>query len=643
MEFETIKDQKGKDHIVFKGLDLSNDESIGDKFEDFEPLKKLGSGAFGEVLKVSSLINHKIYAMKILELKGDDNFTKAQKEDYYISEVNLLKKLDHPNIVKYYKSFRDDDKIYIIMEYFDNGDLEDYIDVLKYRKNQDKKEEIWNIFYQCMSGLHYIHSLAVIHRDIKPTNIFMTKNKVIKIGDFGASAIIGDKINMEKIHRLNYTQIGTEKYMAPELFKKILKYTSKIDIYSMGCVFYKICCLEDYQTEDYELIDGRYQTNIVVKKEIPTNYDADLMKIIKEMLNKDDNIRPDSGKVLEEVKFNYNKVFIQNSGFYSVLRCMANLPQIRNKYKKILNEDNKDDNSSKNSYSERFLYFVENEQNWIENITFFRNKMVEENNFLNNNKEISPSLIFSFIINKIHSELNRVENNEEEYKIQKKISDIELTKKPMKEEKVLREYINLHNANFNSIISKYFLGDMETIRICSKCNLETFLFTYYFFLDLDLNLPLLKKREKKEIDLIELFKIQNEISLNLEGLKKIMCVNCAKELEHKESKLFFILPNQLVISFDRGNEYENTIKINYPEILDLSSIPRGKKFSPKLFQLVGIIKRCDIGIKEHYISLILNSKNWYLYDNEKSEKIKSQSEHKDGKVVMLFYESAKMK
>jgi ubiquitin C-terminal hydrolase len=431
--------------------------------------------------------------------------------------------------------------------------------------------------------------------------------------------------------------------MAPELFEKALKYTSKIDIYSMGCVFYKICCLEDYQKEDYELIDGRYKTNIVAKKEMPTNYDVDLMKIIKEMLNKDANKRPDSGKVLEEVKFNYNKVFIQNSGFYSVLRCMANLPYIRNKFKKILNEDNKDDKSLKNSYSERFLYFIENEQKWIENITFFRHKIVEENNFLNSNKEINPGLIFSFIVNKIHGELNRVEKNEEEYKIKKKISNIDLTKKPMKEEKVLREYINLYNSNFNSIISKYFLGHMETIRICSKCNIETFLFTYYFFLDFDLNLPLLKKREKKEIDLIELFKIQNEISLDLKGLKKIMCVNCDKELEHKESNLFYIFPNQLVILFDRGNEYENTIKINYPEILDLSSIPRGKKFSPKLFQLVGIIKRCDIGNKEHYISLILNSKNWYLYDNEKSEKIKSLSEHKDGKIVMLFYESAKMK
>ena len=159
MEFKSIKDQKGKEHIIFKAQGFSNDESIGDRIEDFDPLKKLCYGGFGEVYKVSSLINHKIYAMKVLELKDDKDMTKQQKEDYFTSEVELLKKLDHPNIVKYYKSFREDDKIYIIMEYFDNGSLKDYIRALnKKNKRNNKKEEIWNIFYQCMSGLNYLHS-----------------------------------------------------------------------------------------------------------------------------------------------------------------------------------------------------------------------------------------------------------------------------------------------------------------------------------------------------------------------------------------------------------------------------------------------------------------------------------------------------
>ena len=118
MEFEIIIDQKGKEHMVFNAQELNNDDSMGDKFENFEVLQLLGEGAFGKVLKVSSLINHKIYAMKILDLKGKENdpMTKEEKEKYFISEIELLKKLDHPNIVKYYKSFREDEQLYIIME-----------------------------------------------------------------------------------------------------------------------------------------------------------------------------------------------------------------------------------------------------------------------------------------------------------------------------------------------------------------------------------------------------------------------------------------------------------------------------------------------------------------------------------------------
>ena len=111
-------------------------------------------------------------------------------------------------------------------------------------------------------------------------------------------------------------------------------------------------------------------------------------------------------------------------------------------------------------------------------------------------------------------------------------------------------------------------------------------------------------------------------------------------MEHKESKKFFMFPLQLVLGFDRGNDFENKIKINYPEKLDLSRVPKqNDKNCPKMFDLFGIIKRCDIGVKEHYISLILNSNgnSWYLFDNEKMAKLGHLFDHKDGDVLMLFY------
>ena len=649
MEFEALTDPKGKEHMVFNAQEINNDDSMGDSLEDFEFLQLLGEGAFGKVLKVSSLLNHKIYAMKILNLEENENdpMTKEDKEKYFISEIELLKKLNHPNIVKYYKSFKEDDKLYIIMEFFDNGDLDDYIKVLKTEKNKDKKEEIWNIFYQCLSGLNYLHSSGVVHRDIKPPNIFMTKNKIIKIGDFGVSALIQEKKDMKKIKRATGTIVGTYEYMAPEILNKHKLYTEKIDIFSMGCVFYKICCLKDYQKQDTYIEDNQFKVKMV-SSEIPTNYDSDLMNIIKLMLEVDANKRPDSKTILTKILDNYNKVFIQNSGLYSVIRCMTNLSYLRSYFLTKFKDDQSNGKSNEKlsnenkPFSNKFLFLIENKQNWIQNLNFYRHKIIEENNFLNNNKEINPYLIFTFILDKIHGELNKVMVSPEKKLKKRKTAFVD----PTKEDRIKIDYFSSFSANFNSNISNYFVGHMETIKTCSQCKSMTFLFTYFFSLSFDLNYPELTKKEKKEIDLIELFKMQNNISLDLKELKKVDCFKCKKELEHKESKIFYIFPFQLVLAFDRGNDSINKIKINYSEKLDLSKIPRDDKYSSKLFDLVGVIKRCDIGKKEHYISFIFDSddKSWYLFDNEKKEKFSGcPSEHKDGDVVMLFYLAPKNK
>ena len=639
MEFEILVDPKGKEHMVFNSQELNDDESMGNSVNDFEFLQLLGEGSFGKVVKVSSVINHKIYAMKILNLENKENesMSKELKEDYFTSEIEILKKLNHPNIVKYYKSFREDDKLYIIMEYYDNGDLNDYIKVLKYEKDKVKKEEIWNIFFQSISGLSYLHKYNVVHRDIKPENIFMTKNKVIKIGDFGVSAVVQEKReDMKKIRKLKGTVVGTPLYMAPEILiqkEKKKMYSLKVDVFSMGCVFYKICCLKDYQQLDYILEENQVKDKWI-QREIPTNYDSELMDIIKLMVELDPDKRADSKTIKEKILENYNKIFIQNSGLYAVLRCMINLPYLNTHFLTKF----KGSNYENKPYSEKLLNLIENQNNWIENLTFYRHKIIEENNFLNNNKEINPYLVFTFILDKIHGELNQVIVTPNKSFKKKRTSFVD----PSKEDKIKRDYITSFSENFHSNISNYFVGHMEIIRTCCKCDLNTFIFTYFFSLCFDLNLPLLIKTGKNEIDLIDLFKMQNDISLDLKGLKKVQCNKCKKEMEHKETKQFYMFPFQLILGFDRGNDYENKIKINYPEKLDLSGVAKEEK-SIKKFDLIGVIKRCDIGAKEHYIALIFNSndKSWYIFDNEKMDKLGNLSEHKVGDVLMLFYVTPK--
>ena len=354
------------------------------------------------------------------------------------------------------------------------------------------------------------------------------------------------------------------------------------------------------------------------------------------MLEQDVTNRPDSKTVLEKIKENYNKVFIQNSGIYSVLRCLSNLPYLKAYFLNKFKSEEKKIIDSK-PYSQNFLYCIENKNNWIESIIFYRNHLIEENDFLNNNKEINPNLILVFILDKIHGELNKIKPRE--IKLLRKRSSFN---DPSKEDKINREYASNFSSNFNSNISNNFVGHFETIRKCSICGLQTYLFTYFFSLEFDLNLSLLLKQQKSEIDLIDLFKLQNNISLDLKGIKKLECIKCKKEVEFKESKVFYLLPFQLVLCFDRGNN-KNDIDINFPEKLDLSEIVKDKKYSPKTFNLVGIIKRCDIKSKEHYVSIIFNSEEncWYLFDDEKMDKIENYSYHKGGNVVMLFYYSEK--
>lgn len=619
--------------MVLNSMDIENNLSIGDKFSDFEILQPLGKGGFAKVIKVCSLINHRIYAMKIIDLNNNDKFTTnlLDMEKYYNNEIELITKLNHQNIVKYYKSFTENNKIYIIMEYFDNGDLDNYIKALKEDKNKEeniKKEEIWNIFYQCMSGLNYLHSMGVIHRDISPQNIFMTKNKIIKIGDFGVSAKFKDKEILKKITSLKDTVVGKAEFMAPEVSNKC--YNEKSDIFSMGCVFYKILFLKNYQNETFHFGGNNKNIRKVESGTIPSISDINLKEILTQMLEKDAEKRPDAKIVFEKIKENYNKVFIQNSGLYSVIRCLCNLPYLRSHFLDKFKKEKKEFIGSK-PYSKNLLYCIENKDNWLETINFYRSNLIEENHFLNNNKEINPILILTFIIDKIHGELNQIKPRETYLRKRSSFND------PIKEDKINRDYVSNFSANFNSNISNNFVGHFETIRKCNSCSILTYLFTFFFSLEFDLNLPLLLKKKKTEIDLIELFKMQNEINLDLKG--KFRCLKCEKEVEHKESKIFYLFPYQLVVSFDRGNNDENKININYPKELNLSEIVKDKKYSPKHFNLLGIIKRCDIKTKEHYISLIFNKeeKSWYLFDDENMQKLEDYSNHKGGDVVMLFY------
>ena len=185
MGVELIKDQKGKNHMVFSKDLTKEDLLMGDKIDNYEILQVLGEGSFGYVAKAKSRLNHKIYAIKQL------NFSNAQKKkeiDLVENEVAILKNMEHPLITKYYKSFKEGNCLYIVMEFMDNGDLGELIKGHKTLNKPIDEERLWNIFIQALTSLEFVHSKGIIHRDIKPANLFVSNDGTIKLGDFGVAA-----------------------------------------------------------------------------------------------------------------------------------------------------------------------------------------------------------------------------------------------------------------------------------------------------------------------------------------------------------------------------------------------------------------------------------------------------------------------
>lgn len=155
----------------------------------------IGTGSFGKVWLVKSNQNGKYFAMKEIDLKQSILKCSIINKSYALDEGLKLKylNLNHSNVIKYYESYIINETIYWIMDFCDGGTLRDKISI--YNKNEIKMSEnlIWYWSLQILSGLKYLHSNSLIHRDLKPDNIYIeNKNGSCKIGDFGLSKVLID-------------------------------------------------------------------------------------------------------------------------------------------------------------------------------------------------------------------------------------------------------------------------------------------------------------------------------------------------------------------------------------------------------------------------------------------------------------------
>ena len=243
-----------KDEINFsrETFILKSDETIAKKYLK---IKEISNGTYAKVYIVQKKTDFKLYCCKEI-LKS-----KVKDLPKFRNEINILSKVDHPNIIRLFEIFEDNRYISLIMELCEGGNLFEKINELAEKDKSFSEKEAVKIFKQLMSAVNYCHSQGICHRDLKPENIiFLNKNpdSPIKIIDFGLSKIFGELKPIMKGNKIEKNimslRVGTAYYMAPEVLQG--NYDNKCDIWSCGVILYIMLC-------GYPPFDGDSENDIL--------------------------------------------------------------------------------------------------------------------------------------------------------------------------------------------------------------------------------------------------------------------------------------------------------------------------------------------------------------------------------------------
>ena len=215
-----------------------------------------------------------------------------QEKEMASKEAVILSKLKHPHIVNCFEFFLENERAYIIMEYVEGGDLLSKIQEQKNKNIPFEEKKIVDWVIEICEGLEYIHEKNIIIRDLKPQNIFLTKDEHIKLGEFGI-----DKVLDTKYQACN--KIGTPTYFSPEIIED-KPFDYKSDIWNLGIILYELTQLKHpFINDEIGLIKGI--NNIKEGKYFEfsnTKYSKPLLDLIKRLLKKEPNERLSINKII---------------------------------------------------------------------------------------------------------------------------------------------------------------------------------------------------------------------------------------------------------------------------------------------------------------------------------------------------------
>lgn len=297
-----VRINKVKERILFLSPTVKTGQENEANLRDFDIGDLLGSGAFGSVYKVTHKTSKRIFALKVIR---KDKIKKNKMETQIQNEVKIMYSLKSEFVVCLYNHFEDDENLYLVMEFAEEGQL---MNKLKKAPNKKLSETIAAAYVRdLVSALDYIHNLTppIIHRDIKPENLLVTASNRIKLGDFGWSNY------QEEVARNTFC--GTPEYLAPEMIAG-KGHTEKLDIWCLGILMFEVLSgrtpfLPRNATSQAEA-EKQLQSNIMIGKILfPSDYPAIAKDLTSRLLKIDPRDRIAIADIKKHPWFNQNKVF----------------------------------------------------------------------------------------------------------------------------------------------------------------------------------------------------------------------------------------------------------------------------------------------------------------------------------------------
>lgn len=253
--------------------------------------KLLGRGSCGEVWQGRNLWTNGRVALKSIDLSSTTD------KESLLQEAKIHGSIKHPHIVPLLDLIVEGASLCIVMELLDGGDVGQVIARTRERSEHLQEAEIWRWFLQVASALQYLHGARVLHRDVKPVNIFLKNGrKTAMLGDFGVAKVLpcGEVGAM--------TRTGTPHYLAPEVWLG-QPYGSAADVYSLGCTIFELAELRvPFTAERCAVLASQVCGSRTIAADCMPSYSSLLRHLVKVMLRKRPPSRPSAGEIIEHCR-----------------------------------------------------------------------------------------------------------------------------------------------------------------------------------------------------------------------------------------------------------------------------------------------------------------------------------------------------